>query len=551
MSSTTPTSSGAPPAVQVSAPHPSLETNDPSVKAMWNSKKHVILQEEQFNHHLSNTFFNAWRKYTFENHLYGVYGLVAFLTSTVTESQYPVATLIPTPQALFHRPTTAASDSRDRDADTHASDWDEADSDSESVPRTPEEPVATFPPESSLGEEESSSEEESSEKAESSDSATASDAFQVKASTGRLSKEDRRRIPDFARIIAPNRAPSSPEHIASRDDLFVDFWEIKRLAMPQQWHTRKARREAQIGIRRHIEQVYDTAMEAFKCNPSWNRVTALLIIGCYFSQFEWVRQPQSSTTAQQGSRSESGRPPVTPTPGNPPPNPPPAPPTPVTPLDVDPSLSSAIARENTKELIASQEERLAELKRRITPTVYYLNQKAFVMEKDKTYGTRCSLSPAFIEALARPLHAEDLVQNVTAQPSWLDVVWENREPNADAQTYVERLLHKRQIKETKVLIDWLKGVKKPEDAKTRIPATPQTDPKDTNYPAQARRGGGRARDGTPTPIKPKLDSVGQRTRKMAIARGDTPQANEGSLKLKEDRKKKEEEERKKLASIIE
>lgn len=197
------------------------------------------MQEEQFTHHLSNTFFNAWRNYTSENHLYGVCGLVAFLTSTVTESQYSMATLISTPQALFQRPITSASHSRDRDAD--ASDWDEADSDSESVPRAPEEPVAVSPPESS------------SEEGESSDPATAFPST--------LLEEDQRRIPDFARIITPNRAPSSPQHIASRDDLFVDFWEIKRLAMSQQWHTRKARHEAWKQIRHHIGQVYDSGLQ--------------------------------------------------------------------------------------------------------------------------------------------------------------------------------------------------------------------------------------------------------------------------------------------------
>lgn len=114
-----------------------------------------------------------------------------------------------------------------------------------------------------------------------------------------------------------------------------------------------------------------------------------------------------------------------------------------------------------------------------------------------------------------------------------------------AQNDIALWLRDKEIEETKALVDWLKGVKKPEDAKTRIPATPQTDPKDTNYPAQARRGGGRARDETPTPTMPKLDAVGQRIRRAATARGETPQANTGSLKLKEDRKKKEKEENEK------
>lgn len=76
------------------------------------------------------------------------------------------------------------------------------------------------------------------------------------------------------------------------------------------------------------------------------------------------------------------------------------------------------------------------MKRRITPTVYYFNRKAFVMKKDETYGTRCSLSPAFLQALARPLHAEDLAPNVTTQPSWLDIEWQNREPNAAVRCQV-------------------------------------------------------------------------------------------------------------------
>lgn len=106
---------------------------------------------------------------------------------------------------------------------------------------------------------------------------------------------------------------------------------------------------------------------------------------------------------------------------------------------------------------------------------------------------------------------------------------------------VARFLRDTQIEETEALIDSLKGVKKPEHAKSRIPATPQTDPKDTNYPAQARR---RARDETPTPSMPKLDAVGQRPKRVPTARGDTPNPNEGSSKLREDRRKQKENEMK-------
>ncbi len=363
----------------------------------------------------------------------------------MTEYQYPNATLVSTPQALFYPPrvdelgertsTGAASDARDPSAQTAPDEAGALGTESAAPSELPD-PANCDPATSS-----------SDPATSNSDPATSNSD---PASNAEATQQDEKKIPDFARIIVFNRAPFAPEDIASRDDIFVDFWEIKRLAIREQWHSPEARDKAKKQVEHCMTQVYNTAMEAFKCNPSWNRVTALLIIGCYFSQFEWIRQQAESSTPIE--QDESGRPPVTPGPNRPPvtpvpnrppvtpvpnrppvtPMPIPPPPPPMTPLDVDPSLASDISLKNMKDLTASQEERLAELERRSPPTVYYFNELAFVMERDEAYGMRCSLSPVFIEALARPLHVADLAQNdVTIQPSWLDIAFENRKPNVD------------------------------------------------------------------------------------------------------------------------
>lgn len=176
----------------------------------------------------------------------------------------------------------------------------------------------------------------------------------------------------------------------------IDFWEVKPLCvvtLDVPWWSPVYQEAADKIMLKHLPQVYNTAMAAFAQYSDLDKISAVLIVGIYFSRFEWMRP---APPAREPTRQ---RPPVTPVPGGS--------------LDANAHFNTRV-----QQLLVHLAEEVVHI-----PTVISWNQP---ISKDATHPTlrlKCfTLSDPFTQAIYSPVNRVATRHNmtVTFQPSWFD-----------------------------------------------------------------------------------------------------------------------------------
>ncbi|KAI0688865.1 hypothetical protein C8Q76DRAFT_259291 [Earliella scabrosa] len=345
-------------------------------RPFWDSDEYIIVPKGLFNHNLSNAIVNASVLRDCENDLYALYAWIIVLNcATIRPPEYPLGSALPIPQPFFGRKGVVLGD-----------------------------PAVKGQPD------------------------------EVREASGARGHEQdpkqETRTPDFARILVTvSGGDSVDEDVVRR---LVDFWEIKRLNIEDPWWTQAGRMAAGVELKRHLGQVYDSAMAAFESNPEWTEVSALLVVGIWFTQFRWERPPSLISSRDSSTHNgedlegmisalaiassldddslhagaTSSRAPGASTSTLLPPEEPPAPTSPATPLLNADRFFTQIARQ--------LESTLPEIKDHSIPTIVYYNQCVVDHSYDDRLGMRYSLSDDFLDAIANSLDGYD----ADLQPSW-------------------------------------------------------------------------------------------------------------------------------------
>ena len=193
--------------------------------------------------------------------------------------------------------------------------------------------------------------------------------------------------PDFARVVVFN---THDPDFNDRERELLDLWEVKPLVGDEHDPLMESA-QAETNIILHVEQVYEAAMTAFRCYQSWEKVTVLLIIGVFFTQFVWTRPSDTDVLATSAPPSLGV--------GNRPNK------------DKKPDA-------NVDELVKEQLEiRTARYNRRM-PQIFFYNAcviKKVAKKGSKELFKRYTLSDNFIDALNLPVQQS---KHIVHQPSW-------------------------------------------------------------------------------------------------------------------------------------
>ncbi|RPD54244.1 hypothetical protein L227DRAFT_640447 [Lentinus tigrinus ALCF2SS1-6] len=411
-------------------------SDDPSVRDIWRNNQYLILSQFQINVIVSNALWDAWEACLEEWRLYPVISIPYTLASATVEFDFPNASIITIPQAVFD---PLAAERRLEDA-------------TEPTELAPA--AVTTTKQSGTGAllREAGSLSPALRDGQSLDvGQLAQDSADATDDEGSIPT----RIPDLARIIRYNKNVMVPKDKRFPPDRHVDAVEQKPLFFKHPWDTAEAAAIAEKFILKHVVQLYETAMAAFATHPDWTKFTVNLAIGIYFTQLEWDR-PDSSNhqreldkiRAEREREAKDGdahnlfpvrpRPPITPTPNS---NAPPAamPGTPVpnrraaahiSICPLTPSLNNLASKKNHEDLHKELDSLLNTARERSIPKVYYWNERVFDFGELDGYGLQCYVSPKFAEATSRPLWG---LPGVKFQPSFLNCPTGERQPITHAK----------------------------------------------------------------------------------------------------------------------
>ncbi|KAL6298341.1 hypothetical protein BKA93DRAFT_882930, partial [Sparassis latifolia] len=120
-----------------------------------------------------------------------------------------------------------------------------------------------------------------------------------------------RRIPDFTVMVAfLHDATVINRFSPSYRSPVLGFWvEVKPLHCDEIWTSDEAYYEAQLGVWSHLEQLNEQGLFAFN-HFAGDKFYGMLVLGIYFSVFEYLRPTQSLPPSHSPSQSELRPPPT-------------------------------------------------------------------------------------------------------------------------------------------------------------------------------------------------------------------------------------------------